>query len=71
VAGVKRIWDTTPRIHRSAATAFKGAMLEPHDPARLSELLDGCFVHKLTYKLDLDELPRDSMLWQLVTHGAP
>ena len=63
------LWDRTPRVSRKAAIEFKNAMLEPHDPRRFDDLLNGCFVHKLTYKHDADALRRDNMLSRLVRDG--
>jgi hypothetical protein len=63
------LWDRTPRVSRSAAIEFRNAMLEPHDPSRFHDLLNGCFVHKLTYKHDANALRRDNMLSRLVRDG--
>jgi tetratricopeptide (TPR) repeat protein len=65
------LWDATPKLPRSAASQFKNQMLGPYDPARFTELLNGCFIHKLSYKSDVNALRRDTMLARLVRDGAP
>ncbi|MGH3329411.1 MAG: capsular polysaccharide synthesis protein [Streptomycetales bacterium] len=43
-------WDATPTLSTRPAHAFKRAMHEPYEAERFRRLLDGSFVHKLTYK---------------------
>ena len=65
------LWEATPRVPRSGAIAFRGAMFAPYEPERYAALLDGSFVHKLTYKYEADALQPGSMLDRLLRNGAP
>jgi hypothetical protein len=62
-------WDRTPVVETDAPHAFLHARADPYDPARFREILDGCFVHKLTYKGKPEELSGDTMLARLVYSG--
>ena len=65
----RALWDATPTVSRLGATVFRQAMLSPHDPTTFQALIDGCFVHKLTYKIDESALHRDTLLARLVDRG--
>ncbi len=62
------VWDATPRLPVSRATAYGKSLLEPADDDRTRALLDGSFVHKLTYKLDAEGVRPGSGLARLL-HG--
>ena len=59
-------WAATPTLSADAPHAFQRAMHEPYRAARFEQLLDGCFVHKLTHKLDPGMVERDTLLSHLV-----
>lgn len=57
-------WDATPTLSADPPHAFQRAMHEPYDEARFRNLLDGCFIHKLTHKVD----PRPGQCDTLFSH---
>lgn len=58
-------WAATPTLNAEPPHAFQRAMHEPYDEARFEDLLEGCFVHKLTHKFDPSLLESDTLLWHL------
>lgn len=60
-----------PRISAHASSRFARSMLEPYEPQRFRELLDGAFVHKLSYKAARGRDVRGTMLEHLLEHGVP
>lgn len=67
----RELWEAAPKVPRAAAIAFRRAMYAPYEPERYQTLLDGCFVHKLTYKYEADAVLPGSMLAHLLADGAP
>jgi hypothetical protein len=59
-------WAASPRPSADPPHEFQRRMHEPYEAAAYRALLDGCFVHKLTYKFDPRLLDRPTMLARLV-----
>ncbi|MGH3341429.1 MAG: capsular polysaccharide synthesis protein [Carbonactinosporaceae bacterium] len=62
-------WEETPALSAQPAHAFKQAMHDPYEVGRFRFLLDGSFVHKLTYKRARYEEGSDTLLSRLVDCG--
>ncbi len=65
------LWDATPRLPVRRATAYSRSLLEPYDAERTRAQLDGSFVHKLTYKLDAEDVRPGSGLARLLEGDLP
>ena len=64
--GFRSRWDATPERSSGPPHRLQSAQLEPYDPQRLAELLDGSFVHKLTHKVRPRDVSPDSLLAAVV-----
>ena len=62
-------WQATPPVLSAAAHRFQHAMQEPYDEDRYQRLLQGSFVHKLTYKVDPGAVAPATMLGHLIAEG--
>lgn len=63
-------WDAVPVVSTDPPHLFQRAMRGPYDAARFDELLQGCFVHKLTYKYRPEFAADDTMLRALLERHA-
>jgi tetratricopeptide (TPR) repeat protein len=62
----REAYEPTPRLGVGPPSRFARIINEPYDSVRYEEVLDGCFVHKLTHKIP----PRPgSMLAHLIEGG--
>jgi len=66
----RQAWEATPRLSANPPHGFLRVRFQPYDPARYQELMDRCFVLKLSYK-GLADLPPDSLMAWFLEHGAP
>lgn len=60
------MWDAVPTRSSDPPHDFQLVMEEPHDPDRFRALLDGCFVHKLTYKVAPEVAEGETLLGALL-----
>ena len=64
--------DATPRLSARPPHRLQHAMHEPFEPAEAQRLLNGSFVHKLTYKYEPARVTPDSLLaWLLRNTPEP
>jgi tetratricopeptide (TPR) repeat protein len=63
--------EATPWRSSHAPSRFARVMLEPYDRGRYKELLDACFVHKLTYKFPPEQAKPDTLLAHLMRGDEP
>jgi hypothetical protein len=59
-------WEASPRYPADPPHALQRQLAAPYDPVRFEELMAGCFVHKLTHKLDVRLLDRPTMAAHLL-----
>jgi tetratricopeptide (TPR) repeat protein len=64
-------YDPTPSRSSHPPSRFARVMHEPFDQERYNELLDGCFVHKLTYKFPPGRAKPNSLLAHLMRGDGP
>jgi hypothetical protein len=62
----RRIWERSPRPSADAPHALQHCLSELFDADRYRALLDDCFVHKLTHRLDPRLLGRPTMAAHLL-----
>lgn len=64
-------YEPTPRRSSHPPSRFARAMLEPYDPERYKQLLDGCFIHKLSYKFPEARATPNTLLAHLMRGDEP
>lgn len=64
-------WEASPRLSTNTPHAFRHEWREPYEPSRYAQLLDGCFVHKLTYKDGSVDTAPGSMIERIIEQGPP
>jgi tetratricopeptide (TPR) repeat protein len=64
-------YEATPWRSSHPPSRFARVMLEPYDRHRYNELLDACFVHKLTYKFPPERAKPDTLLAHLMRGDEP
>lgn len=62
-------WEASPRTNVRPSHMFQWNISRDYDPVRYRELLEGSFVHKLTYKFAPELLERPTMIARLLEHG--
>ena len=67
----RAMWDRMPEQRARPALLVRKALQDPYDPVAVRRLLDGSWVHKLSYKVDGAALDGDTVIAHLVRHGAP
>jgi hypothetical protein len=60
-------WEASPRLAADAPHALQRRLADRYDAAGFQDLLEGCFVHKLTHKLDPRLLARPTMAAHLLS----
>ncbi|HEU5033713.1 MAG TPA: capsular polysaccharide synthesis protein [Mycobacteriales bacterium] len=70
-AGFRQQWQRSPRLSAGPPHALQEHLDAPYTEPQLRELLNGSFVHKLTYKYDAGEVGPQTLLGHLVDHGLP
>lgn len=64
-------WEATPRLSAQGPHAFGLEQFEQYEPTRYAQLLNSCFVQKLTYKDDKGEMTPGCMMARFIEHGLP